>query len=155
MADWTLEGVRDAVEALLADPGVDIVLTYGPVSSSHAINRGGLPKPVVAAFVLDPEAQGFPLETTAAGERVSGVPNLAYITFTGDRTDEIRRLREVAPFRRLTYLTNEALLAAVPVLETNLRRLRSRPAPRRRSSASAPPSTPPSRRCRRRPRRCT
>ncbi len=123
VADWTLGGARAAVEALLADPDVDIVLTYGPVSSSHAINRGALPKPVVAAFVLDPEAQGFPLETTAAGERVSGVPNLAYITFTGDRTEEIRRLQEVAPFRRLTYLANEALLAAVPVLETNLQRL--------------------------------
>ena len=121
VADWTLAGARAAVEALLADPGVDVVLTYGPVSSSHAIDRGGLPKPVVAAFVLDPEAQGFPLETTAAGERVSGVPNLAYVTFTGDRADEIRRLQEVAPFRRLTYLVNEALLAAVPVLETNLR----------------------------------
>ena len=75
LADWTLAGARAAVEALLADPDIDIVLTYGPVSSSHAINRGGLPKPVVAAFVLDPEAQGFPLETTTAGERVSGVPN--------------------------------------------------------------------------------
>ena len=122
VADWTLDGVRAAVEALLADPDVDVVLTYGPVSSSHAINRGGLPKPVVGTFVLDPEAQGFPIETTAAGERVSGVPNLSYITFAGDRTDEIRRLREVAPFRRLTYLANEALLAAVPVLEANLRR---------------------------------
>ena len=121
VADWTLAGARAAVEALLADPGVDVVLTYGPVSSSHVIDRGGLPKPVAAAFVLDPEAQGFPLETTAAGERVSGVPNLAYVTFTGDRADEIRRLQEVAPFRRLTYLVNEALLAAVPVLETNLR----------------------------------
>lgn len=82
VADWTAEGARAAVEALLANPDVDVVLTYGPVSSSHAIDRGGLPKPVVAAFVLDPEAQGFPLETTAADERVSGVPNLAYITFT-------------------------------------------------------------------------
>ena len=122
-ADWTLEGAREAVEALLADADIDIVVTSGPVSSSHAITRGGLPKPVVATFVLDPEAQDFPLETTAAGERVSGVPNLSYITFAGDRTDEIRRLREVAPFRRLTYLANEALLAAVPGLETNLRRL--------------------------------
>lgn len=51
------------------------------------------------------------------------MPNLAYITFTADRMDEIPCLREVAPFRRLTYLTNEALLAAAPVLETNLRRL--------------------------------
>ena len=122
VADWTLESARAAVEALLADPDIDIVLTYGPVASSHVINRAGLPKPVVAAFVLDPQAQGFPLETTAAGERVSGVPNLAYITFTGDRTDEIKRLREVVPFVRLTYLANEALLAAVPVLEANLRR---------------------------------
>ena len=122
VGDWTLEGSRSAVEALLADPEVDIVLTYGPVASSHAIARGGLPKPVVATFVLDPEAQGFPIEMTATGERVSGVPNLAYITFTGDPTDEIRRLQEVVPFRRLTYLVNEALLAAVPVLETNLRR---------------------------------
>ena len=122
VGDWTLEGSRTAVEALLADPEVDIVLTYGPVASSHAISRGGLPKPVVATFVLDPEVQGFAIETTDTGERVSGVPNLAYITFTGDPTDEIRRLQEVAPFRRLTYLVNDALLAAVPALETNLRR---------------------------------
>ena len=76
----------------------------------------------MAAFVLNQEAQGFPIASTAAGERVSGVENLAYITFAGDRTDEIRRLQEVAPFRRLTYVANEALLAAMPVLEANLRR---------------------------------
>ena len=122
VADWTLEGARAAVEALLGDPNVHIVMTYGPVASSHVINRSELPKPVVAAFVFDPEAQGLPLETTAAGERVSGVPNLAYITFTGDPTDEIRRLHEVVPFRRLTYLVSEALLGAVPVLEANLGR---------------------------------
>ncbi|MCY4120189.1 MAG: hypothetical protein OXG72_04635, partial [Acidobacteria bacterium] len=52
VADWTLESARAAVEALLADPDIDIVLTYGPVASSHVINRAGLPKPVVAAFVL-------------------------------------------------------------------------------------------------------
>ena len=86
VADWTLPGARAAVEALLNDPEVHLVLTYGPVASSHAIRRGELPKPVVAAFALDPEAQGFPIETTAAGERVSGVPNLAYLTFAADRS---------------------------------------------------------------------
>ena len=111
-----------AVEALLADPDVDLVLTVGPVGSSHAMLRGQLPKPLVATFVFDPEAQELPLATNAVGERVSGVPNLAYITFTGDRANDVRRLREVAPFDRLTYLVSDPLLAAVPVLEANLRR---------------------------------
>ena len=121
-ADWTLEGVRAAVEAVLADPDVDLVVTAGPVASSHVVNRGAPPKPVVATFVLNPETQGVPIETTAAGERVSGVSNLAYITFTGDLDEEFRRLREIVPFRRLTFLANEALLAAAPALEGNLRR---------------------------------
>ena len=121
VADWTLAGAGDAVEALLADPDVDIVLTYGPVSSSYAISRSDLPKPVVAAFVLDPDAQGFPRETNAAGERVSGVTNLAYVTVTRDGADEIRRLQAVAPFRRLAYLVSEALLVGAPLLEPNLR----------------------------------
>lgn len=37
VADWTLDGARAAVEALLADPDVDLVLTVGPVGSSHAM----------------------------------------------------------------------------------------------------------------------
>ena len=122
VADWTLDGARTAVEALLADPDVDLVLTIGPVASTHAILRGELPKPLVATFVFDPEAQELPLATNAVGQRVSGVPNLAYITFTGDRTNDVRRLREVAPFDHLTYLVSEPLLAAVPTLEANLRR---------------------------------
>ena len=122
VADWTIAGARDAVEALLADPEVDIVLTYGVLASAHAIVRGALPKPVMAAFVLDAEAQGFPIETTAAGERVSGVANLSYLTFIRDQADELRRLQEVAPFRRLTYLAHEALFTGAPVLEENLRR---------------------------------
>ncbi len=123
VSDWTLRGARAAVEDLLRDPEVDIVLTWGPVSSTVAITRGGPPKPVVAAFVLDPEAQGFPLQPGADGERISGVPNLAYITFTGDPVYELGRLREVAPFSRLTWLTSEALIAAAPALETSLRRM--------------------------------
>ena len=46
VADWTLDGSRMAVDELLADPDVDIVLTYGAVASSHVISRGELPKPV-------------------------------------------------------------------------------------------------------------
>ena len=119
-ADWTLDGARAKVEQALADPGIAIVVTGGPISSSYAINRGNLEKPVVATFVLDPEAQRFPLQTNAAGERVSGVANLSYITFTRDAGDEIRSLREVVPFRQLAYLVSSQLLDAVPALEASL-----------------------------------
>lgn len=118
--DWTLSGAQSAVEALLSDPAVHIVLTYGPVASSYAAGRDQLSKPVVAAFVLDPRAQGFPVGTNAAGERVSGVPNLAYVTFAGDWADEIRRLQEITPFQRMTYLAHDQLLASVPALADNL-----------------------------------
>ena len=118
--DWTLGGAQSAVEALLSDPAVHIVLTYGPVASSYAAGRDQLPKPVVAAFVLDPRAQRFPLRANTAGERVSGAQNLAYVTFAGDWTDEIRRLQEITPFQRLTYLVHDQLLASVPALADNL-----------------------------------
>ena len=121
VADWTVAGARRVVDALLADPAVDLVLTSGPLVSSQVVGRGDLEKPVVATFVLDPEAQGFPLATTADGERVSGTPNLSYLTFSGDPSDELRRFRELAPFTRLTYVGHDELLAAVP-LEAGLRR---------------------------------
>ena len=122
LADWSLEGARRAVEDLLADPDVDIVLTSGPVASTYAGRRGNLAKPVVAAFILNPEVQGIPLATDDQNQRVSGVTNLSYITFPGQLPEEIQRFREVVPFRKLTLLTNEGLLTAVPELEANLRR---------------------------------
>lgn len=121
VADWTPAGVEQAVEALLADPDVHIVLTSGPLASAHTVTRSVLPKPVVAAFVISPEAQGFPVAVNEAGERVSGTPNLAYLTFTGNPAEEIRELGQVVSFRRLVYLVSEVLLTLNPAMEENLR----------------------------------
>ncbi len=120
VADWTAAGAWSAVDALLVDPEVDLVLTAGPVVSTRVLDRGVPRKPIVAAFVLNPEAQGFPVAVDDLGQRVSGVPNLSYVTFSGDPPNELRRFRQVAPFTRLTYLVHDGL-AAVP-LEADLRR---------------------------------
>lgn len=120
--DWTSEASGSAVADLLADPAVDLVLTFGSLGSAHLLRAGELPKPALALFVLDAEAQGFPIETNAAGERVSGRPNLAYITFTRDAVEEIERLREVVAFERLTYLASDAILLANPVFGESLMR---------------------------------
>ena len=120
VADWTIVGARSVVDALLADPAVDLVLTAGPVVSSQVVDREELRKPVVAAFVPSPQVQGFPIAVTGSGERVSGVPNLSYITFSGDPREELRRFRQVAPFTRLTYVAHDEPWTAGP-LEAGLR----------------------------------
>ena len=118
--DSTLTGVRAAVEASLADPGVDLVLAVGPVATSSAGQRDSLPKPVVGVFALDPDLQAAPIVVSPDGERVSGKRNLSYITFPNELVDDVRRFREVVPFDRITFLVSEPLLDAVRGFEARL-----------------------------------
>ena len=120
LADWSLAGVAAAVDGLMGDPDVDLILTMGPVASTYAARLEVFPKPLVAVFVIDPEVQGIPTATDDQGGRVSGVTNLNYVTFPSDIEQNVRRLREITPFRRLTLLTSEGLAEAVPELEANL-----------------------------------
>ena len=120
LADWSLAGVASAVDGLMSDPEVDLILTMGPVASTYAARLQTFPKPLVAVFVIDPEVQGIPTATNDQGDRVSGVTNLNYVTFPSDIEQSVRRLREITPFRRLTLLTSEGLVEAVPELEANL-----------------------------------
>ena len=120
LADFSLAGVASAVDGLMGDAEVDVILTMGPVASTYAARLEAFPKPLVAVFVIDPEVQGIPTATNDEGERVSGVTNLNYVTFPSNVEQSVRRLREITPFRRLTFLTSEGLAEAVPALEENL-----------------------------------
>ena len=120
VADARLPNIHGAADALLADPDVDLVLTIGPVSTVWTAQHGSLPKPVIGTFILDPELQGMPVAASETGERVSGRPNLNYITFPNDLTEEIRQLRRVAPFARLAMLVGAPLLDAAGGLEARL-----------------------------------
>ena len=129
VADATPEGVRGAVDALLADPGVDVVLTVGPVATVRAARHGSLPKPVIGAFVFDPVLQGMPVAVSGTGERVSGRPNLSYVTFDNDLAEEMRQLRRVAPFARLAMLVAAPLLDAVDDFHERLQLVLAQSAP--------------------------
>ena len=120
LGDFSLIGVADAVDRLISDPEVDLIFTMGPVASTYVARLEVLPKPVVAIFVIDPEVQGIPTAIDAQGERISGVTNLSYVTYPSDIERNIRRLREITPFERLTLLTSEGLVQAVPELRANL-----------------------------------
>lgn len=119
IGDFSFSGIAAEIDTLMADPEVDLVMTVSPVASTYAGRLSAYPKPVVAAFVLDPVVQGLPGETDSAGRLVSGVHNLSYVTFPAYVDEHIERLREIAPFDHLTFLTNEAIGDAVPELAAN------------------------------------
>jgi len=114
-ADWTVAGVREALDRLLADPEVHIVIAAGVLASNEACRRGSPPKPVVAPIVLNPQIQGIPFVNGT-----SGVENLVYITFPSDIRRDLEVFQEVAPFTRLAFLTNRVVGEAIPDLGANV-----------------------------------
>ena len=106
-ADWTLPAIQAAIDQLLGDPEVDLVLTFGFISSHLVSLLGDLPKPVIAPLVIDPDFQGLP--RVEAG---SGVANLNYIA-VHDMGD-VAAFRQVVPFTRIGVLADARLVDAVP-----------------------------------------
>ena len=106
-ADWTRPAIQAAIDQLLGDPEVDLVLTFGFISSHLVSLMGDLPKPVIAPLVIDPDFQGLP--RVEAG---SGVANLNYIA-VHDMGD-VAAFRQLVPFTRIGVLLDARLVEAVP-----------------------------------------
>lgn len=109
IADWTLEGVRDEVDSLLADPEVDVLIAWGVLASHTLCCRQSLPKPVLAPLIFDVVLQDIPYQ-----DGVSGMPNLSYVALPDNLVNELRTFREIVPFRRLAFLSNETFLEGIP-----------------------------------------
>ncbi len=109
--NWTALGIKRAVDRLLAAPDVDIVITMGVNVSSEICRRKKLIKPVVAPFVIDAEMQGLPLK-----DGTSGVRNLCYINSYKSFKKEIKRFREITPFKKLSVLVSSLVLQMEPYI---------------------------------------
>ncbi len=108
-AEWTGKSVEAGLEAMLADPEVDVVLAMGTIASHLAANHEGLDKPVFAPFVLDPEIEG----TVRAGPG-SGIDNLAYLTLPSTFATELGVFADIVDFEHVAVLTNGPLNATLP-----------------------------------------
>ncbi len=115
VADWTVGRVKAALDRLLADPEVDLVIASGVLASNDVCRRGPLPKPVVAPFVLDPQVQGIPFQNGT-----SGVGNLSYITFPADIRYGLDAFLDVVSFKRFAFLHRTAIIEAIPELRQNV-----------------------------------
>ncbi|KIH75675.1 Outer membrane protein TolC [Geoalkalibacter ferrihydriticus] len=118
IGDWSVESVRRAVDALLDDPQVDLVLAMGVIASHEISTRGSLPKPAIAPFIIDQQMQGIPRRNNA-----SGVNNLSYIAAPPPTLRDLRAFHDLSPFKHLAVLYNRALYEAIPRLSANLRDL--------------------------------
>ena len=115
IGDWTYATSKKNLERLLADETVDLVITWGVLSSHAVCCYGALPKPVIAPVVLDAEMQGIPNVDGA-----SGVENLSYVALPNTLAEELNLFREVLPFHRVAVLGYEELFAALPRLMDRL-----------------------------------
>ncbi len=109
IGDWTFDTARANLERLLADPGVDLVITWGLLASHAVCCVGELDKPVVAPVVADPFLQGLPLAGGA-----SGVPNLSYVALENATARELALFQRIVPFSKITFLSTREFLEAVP-----------------------------------------
>jgi ABC-type uncharacterized transport system substrate-binding protein len=112
--NWNVEQIRAAIDRQLADPEVQIVLALGIFSTSDVCGRANLPKPVIAPFAVDIEAQGLPVGHDDDGRMISGVPNLNYLSTPGTIMRDLRRFREIVPFSRVHVLTDALVPQTIP-----------------------------------------
>ncbi len=115
--NWTAKGVKKAVDFLLADRSVDLVLALGVLASHDISRRPFLPKPVVAPFVIDIELQGLPFRNGT-----SGVRNLNYLTLPHSFERSVKAYREILPFTRMALLVDRAVFEALPQLSVKIQR---------------------------------
>ncbi len=104
--NWTLDGVNRALDQLLNDPQVDLVLALGVAASGEVARRSNLPKPVMAPIIIGLQP-GLPFKNG-----VSGKKNLNYLYSFNKTPSDVLLLHELQPFKRLAFIM-EPLTAKV------------------------------------------
>jgi outer membrane protein len=107
--DWSLEGAARVFDRALADRDVDLVIAMGVLTSQHASRLEVLSKPVIAAMVIDPILQEFPLVEGRSGRR-----NFTYVADFQSVAQEVRAFHEIVGFRHMVALVDASLLEALP-----------------------------------------
>ena len=116
--NWTADGVKRAVDLLLADPDVDMVLALSPLSSHDVAHRGMIPKPAIASIVIDVDFQDMPFR-----DGKSGVRNLNYLTSFQKFERDLKAFREIVSFSRLAIILDRHFLEAFPKMGREAERI--------------------------------
>lgn len=113
--NWDPKQAKSTIDRALGDSKMDIVIALGVIASAPL---GGYKpnKPAIAAIVIDPVEQGFPVSENAS----SGVRNLHYLSPTVDLINEVARFQEVTQAKHIAVIADDIILEAVPAVESRL-----------------------------------
>jgi outer membrane protein TolC/ABC-type uncharacterized transport system substrate-binding protein len=113
--NWSIAGLKNALNQLFADPEVDLILILGFFVPHEVYQHKTLPKPIVFPFVIDAELQDLPLKNGT-----SGIKNLNYLAPFGIFKKDIKAFREIVPFSRITVLIDQLTLNGFPQLQEKM-----------------------------------
>jgi len=110
--NWDQSALNAALDRLEADPQIDIVVTLGFAASHLVAHRAQWPKPTIAASVLDPVLQTFPLKAGTSGRH-----NFTYATTLNRVEDQVETFHRIIGFSHLVVLADPLALQVVPELQ--------------------------------------
>ena len=109
--DWKIEGIETALQDLLNDSEIDLLITNGLVASHQAAQIDKLNKPVIAPIVADRILQDLPYK-----EGVSAKHNYVYITDNHTVEEDLRQFYQLKTFKHLAIPVDQLFLQALPQL---------------------------------------
>jgi outer membrane protein len=118
--NWNVSALNAALDRLEADPQVDVVVTLGFAASHLVAHRSKLPKPTIAASVLDPVLQTFPIKSGTSGRH-----NFTYVTSFNRVDDQVRTFHRIIGFSHLVVLADPLALEVVRELTTKATELQA------------------------------
>lgn len=105
-----------AVNTLLSDRSVDVVVGHGVIASDVLAKSGPYSKPVLASLVINPMAQNIPLTNA----RTTGVRNLSAIVLPYSPQRDLEMFHRMVDFNQLAVIMDEYTLSNIPELNQYL-----------------------------------
>jgi outer membrane protein TolC len=122
VADFTPHGIEAALEQLLSDESVDVVLAHGVVASNSAVEYHDLPKTCLAPFVADADAQGLVGDDGKRKQR----KNLSYVVWSTDLDRDLKAFARLGDFRKIAWIHSQQAGEAIPGLLERAQRMARR-----------------------------
>jgi len=118
--NWNAAALNEAIDRLETDPKIDIVVALGFAASHLVAHRVLLPKPTIAANVVDPVLQTFPLKSGTSGRH-----NFTYVTTFNRVEDQITEFHRMIGFSHLVVLADPLSLQVVRELQVKATQLQA------------------------------